>query len=272
MRSQADVQMNPNESSGESDLGRPSALRKKDTHHDLQLLRDMQIANERTLRENGPMPAGGVPVQTKRKPNLPKRTTPVQTALAVDEIPTDPEGAEMFILGKLFKKRVPREPWPLRFDRFSFDARCYNTLECSVIFINQQHISQRNRFSSSGEPRSPDWKDDWTAGFAIMPSDVFSPIIEIWWTAMDGVARSTKLNFEKIFPDRLVLHNAQEHEVKDGWGLDDRSRRVEILLEVNDRTINVYMRGLVELKQPRDPAVRNSDSLRDLKLAWTKTF
>lgn len=178
----------------------------------------------------------------------------------------------MFILGKLFRKRVPRESWPLRFDRFSFDARCYNTLHCSVIFAKQHQITERDRFSPSGEPRSVDWKDNWTAGFAIAPSDVFSPIIEIWWTAMDGVERSTKLNFDKIFPDRLVLHNAQEHEVKDGWGLDDRSRRVEILLEVNDRTINVYMRGLVELKQPRDPAIRNSDNLRDLMLAWTKTF
>ncbi len=178
----------------------------------------------------------------------------------------------MFILGRLFKKRVPCEPWPLRFDAFSFDARCYNTLECSVIFAKQHQITERDRFSPSGEPRSVDWKDDWTAGFAIAPSDVFSPIIEIWWTAMDGVERSTKLNFNEIFPDRLVLHNALEHEVKEGWGLERHARHVEILLEVNDRTINVYMRGWVVLKQPRDPAVRNSDSLRDLMLAWTKTF
>ena len=250
----------------------PPAPAKHDRHHDLQLLRDLQIANDNTLREHGPFPPGGLPVQPKRKPNLPKPAAPVQAAVAVDDIPIDPEGAEMFILGKLFRKRVPREPWPLRFDRFSFDARCYNTLECSVIFAKQHQITERDRFSPSGEPRSVDWKDDWTAGFAIMPSDVFSPVIEIWWTAMDGVERSTKLNFDKIFPDRLVLHNAQEHEVKDGWGLEDRSRDVDILLEVNDRTINVYMRGLVLLKQPRDPAIRNSDRLRDLMLAWTKTF
>ena len=178
----------------------------------------------------------------------------------------------MFILGRLFKKRVPREPWPLRFDRFSFCARCYHTLKCAVIFARQHHIPESYQIGPSGEPYKPNWKDNWTAGFAIMPSDVFSPIIEIWWTALDGVERSTQLNFDKIFPDRLVLHNAQEHEVKNGWGLDDRSRDVDILLEVNDRTINLYMRGLVELKQPRDPAVRNSDRLRDLMLAWTKTF
>jgi hypothetical protein len=36
--------------------------------HDLQWLRDVKIINERTLRELGPLPAGGLPVRTKRKP------------------------------------------------------------------------------------------------------------------------------------------------------------------------------------------------------------
>jgi hypothetical protein len=245
---------------------------KHDRHHDLQLLRDLQIANEKTLCEHGPLPPGGLPVRPKRKPNLPKPAAPIQAAVAVDDIPIDPKGAEMFILGKLFKKKVPREPWPLRFDRFSFDARCYHTLRCRVIFSKANLVQEKDDIEPSGEPYSPDWKEHWTAGYIVSKEDVFPPPIEIWWTAMDGVRRNTKVDLEKIFPDRLILHNAQEHEVKDGWGLEDRSRDVDILLEVNDRTINVYMRGLVELKQPRDPAVRNSDRLRDLMLAWTQTF
>ena len=68
------------------------------------------------------------------------------------------------------------------------------------------------------------------------------------------------------------MHNAKEDEVVDGWGLRDHSRDVEILMEINDQTISVYMRSWVLLKQPRDPSVRNSDSLRDLMLAWTKTY
>lgn len=241
-----------------------------DRLYDLQILHGVERINDRTVREYGPLPPGGLPFQPKRKPDLPKRLPPMPVAIAVDGIPTDPEGAEMFILGKLFKKRIPHEPWPLRFDSFGFGARCYHTLRCRVVFANSHQVSERYDIEPSGEPFAPDWKDHWSGGFNILAEEVFPPPAEIRWTAMDGAERRTKIDFEEIFPERLILHNAREDEVKEGWGLEHR--HVEILLEVNDRTINVYMRGWVVLKQPRDPSVRNSDSLRDLMLAWTKTF
>ncbi|HEY0502980.1 MAG TPA: hypothetical protein VGD42_05730 [Lysobacter sp.] len=43
-----------------------------DRLHDLNLLRMMQLANERTVRESGPLPPGGLPVIPKQKsPHLP---------------------------------------------------------------------------------------------------------------------------------------------------------------------------------------------------------
>lgn len=44
---------------------------RQDPLHALQLLRDLTLINERTLRELGPLPPGGVPMQTKRRPDLP---------------------------------------------------------------------------------------------------------------------------------------------------------------------------------------------------------
>jgi hypothetical protein len=252
--------------------GRAAGAKQQDPHHDTQLLRDMRMINEHTIREHGPLPRGGMPEQVKRKPNLPKPAPLAPSALAVEDIPTDPAGAEMFILGKLFKKRSPREAWPLRFDSFSFDAMCHHTLRCAVIFSRQHQLPERADIEPSGEPFSPDWKQRWTAGFHVSPEDVFRSPVEVRWTAMDGVARTVVIDLEKIFPERLILHNAKQEDVKDGWGLSNHSRRVEILLEVDDRTINIYMRGWVLLKERRDPENPASDSLRDLMLAWTKTY
>ena len=243
-----------------------------DRLHDLQLLQDVQRLNDRAVREHGTLPAGGLPVHIKRKPNLPKPTLPTPVAVAVDEIPTDPEGAEMFILGKLFKKQVPREPWPLRFDSFSFGARCHHTMRCRVVFAKAHQVSERYDVEPSGEPYAPDWKDHWKVGYHISAEDVFPDPVKIRWTAMDGMERTTEINLEKLFPERLILHNAREEEVKEGWGLERHARSVDILLEVNDRTINVYMRAWVALKQRRDPNDRMSDDLRDLVLAWSKTY
>jgi len=49
--------------------------RKGDPMRDLQLLRDPAIINARTAHELGALPPGGLPVQEKRKPDLPKPAT-----------------------------------------------------------------------------------------------------------------------------------------------------------------------------------------------------
>ncbi|KPL49269.1 hypothetical protein XAXN_08575 [Xanthomonas axonopodis] len=53
--------------------------------HAAQLLRDLQIINERTVRELGPLPHGGLPVQPKRKPKRAPWDQPVQELPALDD-------------------------------------------------------------------------------------------------------------------------------------------------------------------------------------------
>lgn len=167
--------------------------------------------------------------------------------------------------------QLPPDTWPLRFDSFDFGARCYNTLRCSIIFANHQH-SPFEEDEPSGLPFSPDWKDHWEAGFIVSPNEVFPPPVEIKWTAMDGVERRTSVDLEAIFPNREILHNVPREEVDEMWWVSEFSRHAEILLEVNDRTINVYMKAwvLTNRLSPEDPEIKESH--RDLILAWTKNF
>lgn len=48
----------------------PQTLRVPDRLNDLQLLRDLEIIDARTMRELGPLPVGGLPIQPRRKPRL----------------------------------------------------------------------------------------------------------------------------------------------------------------------------------------------------------
>jgi uncharacterized protein YecT (DUF1311 family) len=50
--------------------------RTQDRLHDLQLFRDLRIINECTRRELGPLPPGGLPVEVKHKPNIPRIRLP----------------------------------------------------------------------------------------------------------------------------------------------------------------------------------------------------
>ncbi|MCT8287765.1 hypothetical protein NYQ43_19280, partial [Xanthomonas translucens pv. translucens] len=77
---------------------------------------------------------------------------------------------------------------------------------------------------------------------------------------------------EKVFPGHLILHRVPKEEVFEYWA--EKKRKIaEILLEVNDRTINVYMRAWIltnRLQSPDDPNLKVSRD--DLILAWTKTY
>ena len=164
---------------------------------------------------------------------------------------------------------------PLRFDSYSFGARCYNTLQSSILYSNHQLALAKEMDGPSGEPYSPDWKDDWSAGFNLDRDFLkhgFPDPLKIKWTALDGSEHRALVDLDAIFPDRILLHNVPRDELWEEWA-SIHHHNPEILLEVNDRTINVYMRARLltnQLKTPDDPDWRVSRS--ELVLAWTKTY
>ncbi|MCE4373217.1 hypothetical protein [Xanthomonas hortorum] len=176
-------------------------------------------------------------------------------------------------------RKKPGEPWPLRFDSYSFDARCYHTLRCSITFARQQH--SLHVAEPSGDPYKPNWKDNWTGSFGSteeFETRGFPSTVDIRWTAMDGAERYVEVDFEKIFPGHFILHSVAREDIDEFflvYGFSGNGRNhVYILLEVNDRTINVYMRSDILTKHLVDP---EHDPLKkisrdELILAWSKTY
>ncbi|MFA0923720.1 hypothetical protein [Xanthomonas fragariae] len=89
--------------------------------HAAQLLRDLQIINERTVRELGPLSHGGLPVQVKRKPKRAPWEQPVLETPTLDtDAPAPPQAplsdigdSDMFKLNHPFKeKQIPPPPVP----------------------------------------------------------------------------------------------------------------------------------------------------------------
>lgn len=174
-----------------------------------------------------------------------------------------------------FAAEKPHEPWPLRFDSYSFGADCYNTLRCSVVFMNKQQVLTKFGVEPSGEPLIPDWKERWAADFIVMDKmDVPMPTVDIDWAALDGVERNAIIELDEIFSDRQILHKVAREDVDEYWaahGIAGRGHNVYILMEVNDRTINVYLRAHVYTK-PRPPSSDKRGLVDDLMLAWTRTY
>ncbi|WP_408952114.1 hypothetical protein [Lysobacter sp. Hz 25] len=163
-------------------------------------------------------------------------------------------------------------PWPLTFDAFSFGASCYNTLASNVIFMNHQFALVID--GPSGEPRSPEWKDRWTAGFIVMADEMPPDPVELRWTSLDGVEHYAEIDLIKdIFPEQVVLHNVSKEDVNEDWARYEggKTNPPQILMEVNDRTINIYLKAMVLTKLPPNPKRPDIVGCHDLVLAWTKT-
>lgn len=159
---------------------------------------------------------------------------------------------------------VPNE-WPLRFKKHNFSAYCYNSIGCKVLYNDFYHI-KKVADEVSPAPANNDYKKFWGkmpyGGIENFPSPA-----EVTWYSKDGVQHEAKIDIAEIFKDQRILHNVAREELPIetvatlGYPL--------IILEVNDRTINVYMRETIYLK---DNGTRKSESREDLILAYSHTY
>lgn len=157
--------------------------------------------------------------------------------------------------------------FPLKFYKHSFDVFCYNTLRCHVIYDNRNLTPYKADERASGPPPSPDYRARWgLAGFGGFRN--FPPPAEVTWTSLDGAEHEAKVDIGAIFKDQRVLYRVPDSEIPDkSWG-DDPS----IHLEINDRTINVFMQAFIATKTEQIPGNKYSYGRTDVILAWTHTY
>lgn len=157
--------------------------------------------------------------------------------------------------------------WPLRFNRHNFDGRCYDTLECSIIYDGMQHGNPKPTQPSSAH--GPDYLKNWNGNYSI--NQTFPGPAEVVWRSKDGAEHHAKIDFDEIFKDRIVLHHVPREELQelpDGEYDDPPS----ILLEVNDRIIRVYMSATVSTKHLQRSGRKLSNYRDDLILVRSYTF
>lgn len=161
-------------------------------------------------------------------------------------------------------------PWPLKFKWHNFNAYCYNTLKCSLIY-NHYEFSL-NVSVPSPPPKADDYRSQWNAT-NIIGEDFPGPVVASW-VSLDGTDFHAEVDVGEIFRDRLVKHNVAKEDIPEGWlaawGVEPLG--VDILMELNDRTISVYMRAHITTKDPQIPDNPRSCHRRDLVLVWAKSY
>lgn len=167
-----------------------------------------------------------------------------------------------------------REPddgveWPLKFKAHYFDAYCFSTYGCKVHYRGRLRVDHPDdELQPSSEALGDKYPHILSAGMGPIPN--FPPPAKVSWRAKDGTPLEAEVDIGEIFRDELIRHNLQPHEIAErGIG---PGALPQIILEVNDRTINVYMRAHISTRELQQPGNRYSDFRADLIQVFNRTY
>ncbi|WP_234418679.1 hypothetical protein, partial [Xanthomonas fragariae] len=160
---------------------------------------------------------------------------------------------------------------PIPFSNHAFGAMCCDTYGCKVLYdgryaANFPEDEKRISSASLGDVYPDNLKAN-TIGIRNFPN--FPPPAEVTWRSKDGQPHHALVDLNAIFKDKVVLHHVQQEQLPPVLRADISPH---IILEVNDRTINVYMKAMVQTTVQQKPGNEYSYFRNDLILAYTKTY
>jgi hypothetical protein len=161
----------------------------------------------------------------------------------------------------------PSWEWPLRFRTHNFAAFCYDTYGCKVHYAGLWDIDEDPQIlQPSSASYGVDYQRGWLGGH--LGIENFPSPVEVSWRSKDGQPHAARIDIGAIFADQLIRHRVPRAEIPEDASIPDP----DIVLEINDRTINVYMRGFVPTRTLQIPGNRYSDARDDLILVHTEVF
>lgn len=161
--------------------------------------------------------------------------------------------------------------YPVQFRSFNFHAVCYSTRDCSVVYDRHEHT-----LLSMGVVKPPplgkSYRDAWGLASYIGIRNFPKPAV-VKWTSMDGAQHEATVDIAAIFKDQWALNNVPADDaVVNSTSPVGQLVTPSIFLEVNDHTINVYMKTEIDTKTEQEPGNKYSGYRDDLILAWTHTY
>lgn len=214
--------------------------------------------------------AAGLALAACATSTVPKKDSAMTTPLS--PLPTPPvvTSGELAPTGdpvKAARMNIMPVEWPLRFKKHNFGARCYDTLECKVLYDDFDHGDSEPAQPSSAY--GPDYLKGWNGSYGSVRN--FPPPAKVIWRTKDGVQHEAEIDIGEIFKDEVVRHHVPREEVSDSpdGKFDDSP---SILLEVNGNVIRVYMSAMIFTKHFQTPGNKHSEFRDDLILVKSYIF
>lgn len=157
--------------------------------------------------------------------------------------------------------------WPLFFIRHNYASDCFDTQYCRIAYGN--YVSEDASPQRSIESFGKDYPSILTNSVSIGINNFAGPV-EIEWRSKDGTPLQASLDFEALFADRLVPipPPVKREDIPDRIGVGNTT----IIVEVVDRTVNVYTKTDIPMKTEQLPGNRFSFHNNDLVRVFTRIY
>lgn len=160
--------------------------------------------------------------------------------------------------------------FPLTFAAHNFAVYVYNTQSCTVLY-NMYDYTRLYESEGAGPPPSPDYRAKWSISGHVGIHNFPAPA-DVAWISLDGTAHKASVDIGEIFRDQRVRYAVAEEEIAAGRFPQGLAPDPLIILEVNDRTLSVFMKAAIPTKKLQIPGNRFSDFRDDVILVWTHTY
>lgn len=155
--------------------------------------------------------------------------------------------------------------WPLFFKRHLFGAFCFDTRGCEVVYDDRDHGTAEETPSVSSLPPER-YNALMLARYGDLPN--FASPAKLRWRSKDGSEHAAEVDLAQIFADGLIRHQVAREDIAEGVSMGF----THVLLEVNDRTVNVYTRTMIPTRREQVPGNPNSFFRDDLIKVYSRTY
>lgn len=153
---------------------------------------------------------------------------------------------------------------PFRFWQHNFGAYCFSAWGCRVAYGPYLVVDQpETRFF---EPARPGYLSLLRGGYIGISN--FAGPVSLDWRAADRTPLHYELDLARVFADGLIRHDTPLALINPDASVPDP----DIVVEINDRTVRVYMRAFISLKAPIDPSNPYTNAVDDNVLVFEKTL
>lgn len=161
---------------------------------------------------------------------------------------------------------------PLPFGAHNFWGYCFNATDCHIDYDKFDF----GVFESHGDPGyifPPPMGDIHRrlSMFHRMGIRNFPKPAQLSWKSLDGERHETKVDLATIFREKRTWHRVPPDDMKDFWR-GPSAPPPDIFMEVDDRTVNVYITMFIPTVRLQEPGNIYSGYRHDYILAWSRTF